>query len=480
MAGVTLTTLSNILKQDYQGPIREQLNQSNVLTSVLKKDVSRTAFRGKEAIIPVHTGRNVGRAFADEGSTLPTAGNQAFAQATWNMTYLYGRIQLTGQTIAASSQDKGSFARALDTEMRGLQKDLSQTVNRCLWSDGSGRLTDVSATAVGATNTTSQAVITVLSTRFLEVGMPIFIAKRNGEVLADKDITVASVDSATTFTLSANLATAVTTGDEDYSVFLEGSRVGPSLTSKAANIDDATTDWGKPLQMWGLDALINDTDPTHADGTTRGWGGGLGVGAGVVLAGSGTGNSAGLIGGIDRASNSYWKANVRDCAAAESTANANFDALQSAYDDSEIEGEAVPGIILTSHLIRRKLAGIMTALRQIGTEQELSAGWTGFKFNNSVVIADRHAHKAGNPTALSALSDVTQTDITAFQDVYLLPQSALEFQILEELAWEDTGGVVVRSGVGSGAVDKYEAFMKAYWNLIVTRPNACSRVSGIF
>ena len=61
-----------------------------------------------------------------------------------------------------------------------------------------------------------------------------------------------------------------------------------------------------------------------------------------------------------------------------------------------------------------------------------------------------------------------------------MPQSALEFQILEELAWEDTGGVVVRSGVGSGAVDKYEAFMKAYWNLIVTRPNACSRVSGIF
>ena len=133
MAGVTLTTLSNILKQDYQGPIREQLNQSNVLTSVLKKDVSRTAFRGKEAIIPVHTGRNVGRAFADEGSTLPTAGNQSFAQATWNMTYLYGRIQLTGQTIAASSQDKGSFARAIDTEMRGLQKDLSQTINRCLW-----------------------------------------------------------------------------------------------------------------------------------------------------------------------------------------------------------------------------------------------------------------------------------------------------------------------------------------------------------
>jgi len=473
MAGVTLTTLSNILKQDYQGPIREQLNQSNVLTSVLKKDVSRTAFHGKEAIIPVHTGRNVGRAFADEGSTLPTAGNQAFAQATYNMTYLYGRIQLTGQTIAASSQDKGSFARALDTEMRGLQKDLSQTVNRCLWSDGSARLTDVDDTSVGATNATGQAVITCLSTRFLEVGMPIFIAKRNGEILADKDITVASVDSATTFTLSANLATAVTSGDEDYSVFLEGSRVGPSLTSKAANIDDATTDWGKPLQMWGLDALINNTDPTHDDAAALGWGGGLGVAAGVSL----SGNSAGLVGGIARASNSYWQANVRDCTAAQTVA---FDALQAAYDDSEIEGEAVPGLILTSHLIRRKLAGLMTAARRIGDEQEIAAGWSGFKFNNSVVIADRHAHKAGNPTVLTALADTPQTQKTAFQDVYLLPQSALEFQILEELAWEDTGGVVVRSGVGSGAVDTYEAFMKAYWNFIVTRPNACSRVSGIF
>ena len=474
MAGVTLTTLSNILKQDYQGPIREQLNQSNVLTSVLKKDVSRTAFRGKEAIIPVHTGRNVGRAFADEGSTLPAAGNQAFAQATYNMTYLYGRIQLTGQTIAASSQDKGSFARALDTEMRGLQKDLSQTVNRCLWSDGSGRLTDVTSVGVGATNTTDQAVITVLSTRFLEVGMPVFIAKRDGTKLADKDITVKSIDSATTFTLSANLAFAVTTGDEDYSVFLEGSRVGPSGTEKDADISAATSDWGKPLQMWGLDALINDTDPTHALDATRGWGGGLGLSDSEAL----NGNTAGLPGQIIRGSNSYWKANVVTPDAATTT---TFDDLQSAYDESEIEGEAVPGIVLTSHLIRRKLAGLMTALRQIGTEQELAAGWTGFKFNNSVVIADRHAHRAGNPTVETALptTNVTVTNMTTFRDIYLLPQSALEFQILEELAWEDTGGVVVRSGVGTGAVDTYEAFMKAYWNLIITRPNACSRVSGV-
>jgi len=304
--------------------------------------------------------------------------------------------------------------------------------------------------------------------------MPVFIAKRDGTKLADKDITVASVDSATTFSLSANLANAVTTGDEDYSVFLEGSRVGPSATSKNGDISAATNDWGKPLQMWGLDALINDTDPTHADGTTRGWGGGLGLSAAEAL----NGNTAGLPGQIIRGSNSYWKANVVTPDAA--TTN-SFDDLQAAYDESEIEGEAVPGLILTSHLIRRKLAGLMTSLRQIGTEQEIAAGWTGFKFNNSVVIADRHAHKAGNPGVATALdtSTVAQTDITEFKDIYLLPQSALEFQILEELAWEDTGGVVVRSGVGGSAVDTYEAFMKAYWNLIITRPNACSRVSGV-
>lgn len=473
MAGVTLTTLSNILKQDYQGPIREQLSQSNVLTSVLKKDVSRTAFRGKEAIIPVHTGRNVGRAFADEGSTLPTAGNQAFAQATWNMTYLYGRIQLTGQTIAASSQDKGSFARALDTEMRGLQKDLSQTVNRCLWSDGSGRLTDVKATHTSGSNHTGQAVVDVLSTRFLEVGMPITIARRIGTLLANGSTTVASVDSATSFTCADNVGASMTSDDEDWSVFLKGTR-DIAGTADGADISVLSSNWGKALQMWGLDALINSTDPTHADGTSLGWGGGLGLGQDEAL----NGNTAGLPGGIIRGSNSYWQANVRDCASGTGV-HTSFDALQTAYDDSEIEGEAVPGLILTNHLIRRKLAGVMTAIRQIGTETEIAAGWTGFKFNNSVVIADRHAHKAGNPTVLTSLADTAQTDITSFQDVYLLPQSALEFQILEELAWEDTGGVVVRSGVGSNAVDTYEAFMKAYWNLIITRPNACSRVSGI-
>ena len=473
MAGVTLTTLSNILKQDYQGPIREQLNQSNVLTSVLKKDVSRTAFRGKEAIVPVHTGRNVGRAFADEGSTLPAAGNQAFAQATYNMTYLYGRIQLTGQTIAASSQDKGSFARALDTEMRGLQKDLSQTVNRCLWSDGSGRLTDVKATHTSGSNHTGQAIVDVLSTRFLEVGMPITIARRVGTLLANGSTTVASVDSATSFTCADNVGASMTSDDEDWSVFLKGTR-DLAGTADGADISVLSSNWGKALQMWGLDALINSTAPTHADGTSRGWGGGLGLSDSEAL----NGNTAGLPGQIIRGSNSYWKANIVTPAA--ETTN-NFDDLQAAYDESEIEGEAVPGIVLTSHLIRRKLAGLMTALRQIGTAQELAAGWAGFKFNTSVVIAARHAHRAGNPTVETALptSNVTVTNMTTFRDIYLLPQSALEFQILEELAWEDTGGVVVRSGVGGSAVDTYEAFMKAYWNLIITRPNACSRVSGV-
>jgi len=312
MAGVTLTTLSNILKQDYQGPIREQLNQSNVLTSVLKKDVSRTAFRGKEAIIPVHTGRNVGRAFADEGSTLPTAGNQSFAQATWNMTYLYGRIQLTGQTIAASSQDKGSFARALDTEMRGLQKDLSQTINRCLWSDGSGRLCDVAA-ASGAANNASQKLVTVTSSRFLEVGMPVFIASRDGTKLVNgkntttAGVTVASI-SGNQVTLDTNVGADMRASDTEYSVFLEGSR-DYSTTADDGDISVLSANWGKPLQMWGLDALINSTDPTFSSGTSLGWGGGLGLNQAEAL----SGNSAGLVGQIARASNSYWQANVRDC-----------------------------------------------------------------------------------------------------------------------------------------------------------------------
>ena len=83
--GMNLTDAANVLKTFYIGPVREQLNQGNVLLANLERDTSRTAFRGKEAYIPLHTGRNVGVGARAESGTLPVAGTRVTPRpcGTW-------------------------------------------------------------------------------------------------------------------------------------------------------------------------------------------------------------------------------------------------------------------------------------------------------------------------------------------------------------------------------------------------------------
>ena len=115
MAGSTLSTFDAILKTQYLGPIREQLNSSSVLYSRLEKNEDSVV--GKNFTIPLHYGRNEGVGARAEGGTLPDAGNQAYKECIVPMKYQYGRIQITGPTIKAARSNEGAFLRAVDSEM---------------------------------------------------------------------------------------------------------------------------------------------------------------------------------------------------------------------------------------------------------------------------------------------------------------------------------------------------------------------------
>ena len=512
--GVQLSTIDNILKLDYQGPIREQLTNKNVLLAHIKKDTTRNSFQGLRSVIPVHTGRNVGRAFRGEGQILPAAGAQAHKQAAFHMSYLYGRIQITGQTIAASRNDKGSFARALDLEMKGLQTDMNLTLSRCVWGDGTGILSLCcpSATANVNTITASNKIIRVCSARWLEVGMQVDVIKNTGEIATGAPgthghdpVTIESftLDTASKYgpahvTLSG-LSAAFSGSDLDagkWGLYLYGSRemtttVCDGIAAPAASI------WGKPVEMWGLPALVGTGNPGYdassisdaTDGTADTYSfnrGGLGTGAT-------DGTQTGFMGGLDRddSANAFWRSNrVRSVA----NVSNGFDELQEAYDLTEIEGDVEPGLLLTSHRIRRQLGKLFVAERRFGTEKTLKGGWTGVEFNNGVIVVDKHASTPGDgrdmawfpstnakyftPAANVEVAGGQSLD-SVFSSIYLLKPSTIEFVVMEDLAWEDTGGVIVRSGVGAAAIDQYEAFMKAYWNLAIVRPNQNSVINHV-
>src|SRR5213075_218351 len=94
-----------------------------------------------------------------------TAGNQGYAAARVSLKYLYGSVQLTGQTIELADKDFQAFASALQMEMDGLKKELAKDQNRQFWGTNLGTLATI--TADGA-NT-----VTVSNTQYLEVGQVI-------------------------------------------------------------------------------------------------------------------------------------------------------------------------------------------------------------------------------------------------------------------------------------------------------------------
>jgi hypothetical protein len=239
-----LTEANPILKEDYLPPVREQLNNDNfVIKKLTDKKQEAT---GKRFYVPLHYGRNNGVGYRAEGGTLPTAGNQKYKESTGNVRYLYGRIEITGPTMYSTRNDKGAFLRALDSEMKGLTKDLKDQRARAIFGDGTGKLGTFSAH-------TSVNTLTVDKVKYFQVGMKIDIVTSGGVVsVANREVTAIN-KTAKTITISGAAVTtaatdfAVVTGD--YNIETMGIGGIMSQTLSLQGIDPATDTWWKPSRI---------------------------------------------------------------------------------------------------------------------------------------------------------------------------------------------------------------------------------------
>jgi len=227
-----LSEASAVLKEDYLGPVREQLNNDNyVISKLVQKKQEAT---GKEFYVPLHIGRNNGVGYRAEGAQLPAPGNQKYKQTTANVKYLYGQIQITGPTIKAMRNDKGAFIRAVESEMKGLMRDLKDQRARALFGDGTGKL------AMFAVNTTVNT-LTVNQTKYFQVGMLIDIVNSGGTVTVSNRQVTAVNTTAKTITISgaavttANTDFAVVTGDFNNEIMGLGGIMSTTLTLQGLN-----------------------------------------------------------------------------------------------------------------------------------------------------------------------------------------------------------------------------------------------------
>ena len=422
MAGGTLTTVDAILKEYYLGPVQEQLNNEVLLLSRI--EARSEDLVGKAAFVPLHTGRSSGIGAVGEDAALPAAGNQTYARAEYDLKYLYGRIRVTGPSMAKTKSDAGAFLQTLKGEMDGVRADLTKDLARQVYGTGDG----VIGTGVPDATTATSHTITLddwepLKKGQLYVGQAInlFVAS-TGVAAAQTDFVISAVsivDAATstiTVTSTSVALTAVSYAITRNGVVTEGKNRF-NKNSRSNEVD-------------GLRRVVNSftsTSASAADGTL------------------GTTAKSGSLGKIDAYTSTYWD-NGRLFGGTPGTPEAlTIMRVQQAINTARQAG-GMPTAIVTSLGVQREFYRLLQANQQFvapgGTDY--ASGFSTLTYNGMPVIADMDA---------------------PWGKMYILDESTIKVFSDQDWHFLDGDGQTLRQVTG---YDAYEAVMVRYMNLGAT------------
>lgn len=236
--GATLTTATNILKEIYEPRIREQL-QNWLKTSKRIEQTSEgvtSEVGGKYVVFPVHVRRNHGIGARLEMEQLPTAQNQGYGRAQVNLSYQYGAVRLSGQSMELAQSNFQAFASVLDEEVNGIQRDLAKDYNRQVYGTSAGILAVITGANAGN-------VIPSTNTQYLEVGMVIDIYDTTGATQKAAARKITAITKNTNFTIDgpavAVIATDFITRQGNLNRELIGLQQIVAATGVLFNIDPA-------------------------------------------------------------------------------------------------------------------------------------------------------------------------------------------------------------------------------------------------
>jgi hypothetical protein len=311
---MSVANAEEILKDDYKPVIREQLN--NVFFVLETASQNDDDVEGTEAVLTTHVSRNKGVGARAEFGTLPTAGQQGYKKSRIPLKYNYGTIKVSGPVLRATKSDRGSFTRALESEVKGIVTDLKRDVNRQCWTPATGQI----ALTAGSANATTVTVDTTAQARRLEPGY------RYDIVEAASDLIVRTVDlTSVNETTKALTYVTVSTGPGTAAT---GNRIVNHGVTPSAN-----------LEITGLETIVD---------------------------------SAGALFDIDPATYPRWSSFER--AVSGLPTDAEFERANDAVDLAR--GNSGVSVVLTSYEVVRTHAATMKAQRRYtGTEALVS----GFK-----------------------------------------------------------------------------------------------------
>jgi hypothetical protein len=347
---LNLSAASNILKVRYIGTIREQLNNATVLLSKIGRRDQMVS--GKTFSVPLHTGRNTSAGYGlSDGGTLPTAGQQAYSTSIVPNKYLYGTIQVTGPTIAATRDNVGAFVEALNSEVEGLMRDTKRDMNRQLNGDGTGAL------AYWTTADDSSGGIVDDG-----IGNP-FVHLPTSAISCDLIDATDGTTNLSSAHITVTLGAATSTGyNVTWTGLTTGSADGDFLVKASTMASDGS------LEMMGIDAIISDDDPS--------------AGAG------------GSLQGLAVASNAFWKA--QDFGSYTSPAAIAFEDIQEVIDAIATQsdyGESDIAFMLSNYGVRRAYYKLCVAERRHVNTMELDGGFKALDFNGIPWVVDAQTNR---------------------------------------------------------------------------------------
>ncbi len=427
--GQTYAYYAAALKEFYGTAIQETFNYEVLLKRYLEE--SSKKWDGLRVNFPAHTARNLSVAARAEAATLPTAGQQSAVSVYVTPAYLYGRIDLTGQVMAAAG--KNAFAEALSYEMEKVKDDFSKDVGRQVYGEGLGILAQVSP---GTSSTSSQIALDNQfkkpgqpGARFMEVGMILQIGNTSCSDVATTGspvlvcATTIQANSGTTYDLLTHSSCLDLGGDGSLTyVFSYG------IYGKADP---------KGLELKGLRAIVDDITQTNLYGLTAGY----------------NGNSA--LFNVDRGVVKGW--------------------------NSVVDQNSGTERVLDSYLLQRTMSKIKKASGKdpdimFGEYETVDAFW------DSVAGDRRFASKnfdAGVDTLTFNGKTMVKDLLAPYNELYMLHKPALKWYVLKELGFADDDGNVMKNVTG---YDRFEAFLRMYAQLGAgeeAAPNSCGVIRDI-
>jgi hypothetical protein len=170
----------------------------------ISRDADQVEFAGRQWVIALHTSRNESGTARAEGATLPTPGQQGWADLIDKIRKLYKQIQITGFALEVSERSVGAYLRLLEAETVGAVNDLRKDMNRQAFGDQRGTLCQITA---DGSNT-----VTVDNLQYLRVGMIVDIVNQSTDAVLASQRTISSIVQATRVVTYSGADVAATPG----------------------------------------------------------------------------------------------------------------------------------------------------------------------------------------------------------------------------------------------------------------------------